>query len=57
MAKLTKKEKAKIELQMAAPVDRGNTWVGYRPAVFKTKKHDKKHSRREGQAICRAYCC
>ena len=56
MAKLTKKEKVKIELQMAAPVDRGNTWIGCRPAVFKTKKHDKKHSRREGQAICRAYC-
>lgn len=33
--------------------DRGETWVGYRPSVIKTKKKDKKHQRQKDKAICR----
>lgn len=53
MAKLTKKEKAKIELQMGMPVDRGDTWTGFRPIVFKEGKYNKKETRRQGKMICK----
>ena len=55
MAKLTKKEKAKIEIQMATPALRGDTWVGCRPAVFKSKKHDIKAQRQESKRLCMSY--
>ena len=52
--KLSKKEKNKIEAQMTV-VRRDNTWVGLRPAVFKSKKYDKKCRRAESKRICMAY--
>lgn len=55
MAKLTKKERLKIELQMAPAPTRGATWVGTRPVVFKSKKHDIKTMRRESRRLCATY--
>ena len=54
MAKLTKKEEQKLELQNRT-VDRGETFVGFRPVVFKSGKYDRKTVRREGKALCRNF--
>ncbi len=54
MAKLTKKEKEKIQIQMST-VERGNTWVGLRPATFVSKKRDKKRRRQESRQLCREF--
>lgn len=55
MKKITKKELAKLEKQMSVTVDRGNTWTGIRPTVFKSAKHDKKARRAESKKLCMAY--
>lgn len=54
MAKLTKKEKDKLTRQMVT-VTRGETWVGTRPIVFRSKKHDKKLRRKENKKLCTIY--
>ena len=54
MAKLNKREFEKIEKQMTT-VRRGETWVGIRPCVMQSKKHNRKADRRESKALCRAY--
>ncbi len=51
--KLTKHEKESIKRSMNLPKDRGETWVGIRPCVFKDKKKDKKTRRRSGKNLCR----
>ena len=53
--KLTKSEKAKIEMQMTT-VRRGDTWVGLRPSTMESRKYNRKAIRRDGKSICRAYC-
>jgi hypothetical protein len=52
MAKKTKKEKevARIAHEING---RGNTFIGFRPSIMKTKKGDKKTMRRENKAMCR----
>lgn len=53
MAKLTKKEKEKLERQLQKPADRGPTWVGYRPNTIKDKTRNIKAIRRENKKICK----
>ena len=55
MAKLTKKEKEKIQMQMSSATVRTATWVGIRPSVMKNVRKDKKARRVEGKSICRNY--
>ena len=55
MAKLSKKELSKIEMQMTT-VRRGETWVGIRPTVMESRKYNRKAIRRDSKNICRAYC-
>ena len=55
MAKLSKSEREKLEVQMALSARRGSTWVGIRPTVFKSRKNDKKTVRRQNRALCRNY--
>lgn len=55
MAKLSKREREKIESQMSV-VRRDVTWVGLRPAIMKDKTKYGKHSRRESRELCRCYC-
>lgn len=52
---MTKKErqKKKIRQELGIENERGNTWTGYRPAVFKDKTKDIKAERREQKRICR----
>ena len=53
--KLTRKEKKKIELQMKHN-DRGPTWVGLRPVVYVSDKHNLKKDRRNAgvhKHLCR----
>ena len=50
MDKLTKKEKDKIAKQSLHP-ERGSTWIGIRPSVFKSAKHDIKKQRRESKNV------
>ena len=50
MARLTKKEKDKI-VKQSVQIERGPTWVGTRPSVFKSAKHDVKKQRRESKNI------
>lgn len=54
MAKMSKKEMEKLEKQMTSN-DRGATFVGFRACTFKSKKYDKKTSRREAKKICKEY--
>ena len=35
------------------PTDRGNTWIGFRPVVFKDGKYNKKVTRRNNKAMCK----
>lgn len=49
--KLTKHEKDRIAAEFAH-VHRDDTWVGIRPAVFKSRKYDKKARRAESRKIC-----
>lgn len=35
------------------PTDRGNTWIGFRPVVFKDGKYNKKVTRRQNKAMCK----
>ena len=54
MSKLTRKELNKIEKQMKTN-RRGETWTGFRPAIFNEGCFDKKASREESKKICREY--
>ncbi len=54
MSKLSKKEVEKLEKQMVTN-DRGATFVGFRACTFKSKKYDKKTSRRESKRLCKDY--
>lgn len=54
MSKISKKEIEKLEKQMTTN-ERGATFVGFRACTFKSKKYDKKASRREGKKICKDY--
>ena len=49
------KEIALLEKRSNKQADRGDTFVGFRPTVFKSAKHDKKTIRRSGKEICRKY--
>ena len=51
--KLTKHEKESIKHSMNLPKDRGDTWVGIRPCVFKNKKKDKKARRQSDKDLSR----
>ena len=55
MKKLSKKEKQQkqIRQQLGITNERGDTWSGFRPSIMKTKKGDKKITRRENKAMCR----
>lgn len=46
---------ALMEQKSNTQATRGETFVGYRPVVFKSKKYDKKTNRRDGKRICREY--
>ena len=54
--KLTKKERERITRNMAT-IERGETFVGFRPSVMvnKSVKYNKKSRRAESRAICRAW--
>lgn len=54
MSKLSKKEIEKLEKQMTQN-KRGETFVGFRACTFKSKKYDKKVSRREAKKICKDF--
>lgn len=54
MARLTKKEKEKLAMQMSSP-RRTDNWVGIRPVIFNDKRKDSKRIRRESKALCRNY--
>ena len=52
--KLTRHERESIAKQMQT-VDRGVTWVGYRPTVMQSKKNNPKAIRRYNKSVCNAY--
>lgn len=52
MANMTKKEMEKLQKQMTTN-KRGETFVGFRACTFKSKKYDKKASRRESKKLCK----
>lgn len=54
---MTKKEKEKLRIRQELGItnDRGNTFVGFRPSIMKTKKGDKKITRRENKKLCKNY--
>lgn len=49
------KEKKRIRQELGITNERGATFVGFRPSIMRTKKGDKKITRREGKAMCRNY--
>ncbi len=55
MKKISKKQIEKMEKQMNICTDRGNTWTGIRPVVFRSAKNDKKIRRAESKRLCAAY--
>ena len=50
--KLENKIKEQFKKQLCTN-DRGDTWVGFRPAVFDDKKQTKKNDRRDGKKQCK----
>jgi len=52
---MTKQERKTLKAwkERNFPTDRGDTWTGFRPIVFKEGKYNKKETRRQGKMICK----
>lgn len=50
-----KKEIELLEKKQPNQNNRGETFVGFRPVVFGSKKYNKKSTRREGKKLCANY--
>ncbi len=53
--KSLKKEIELLEKKQLKQNNRGETFVGFRPVVFVSKKHNKKKERRESKKLCANY--
>ncbi len=53
--KSLKKEIELLEMKQTKQNNRGETFVGFRPVVFVSKKHNKKRDRRESKKLCANY--
>ena len=52
---MTKQERKSLKAwkERNFPTDRGDTWTGFRPIVFKEGKYNKKKTREQGKMICK----
>lgn len=52
---MKKAEEIKLKQQLGIENHRGETFVGYRPATFVSKKNNKKMLRNESKKLCSQY--
>ena len=53
--KSLKKEIELLERKQPSQINRGETFIGFRPVVFDSKKYNRKKARRDNKKLCAQY--